>query len=289
MNDYETETEINRIVLSMTPDAIAKELVKLRAEKNKEIEGLNDAYNVQAERAEKAEKEVERLTSILRAVHAEVMDDRGSDDKIATLTEEFKQGAAPPAAPTPQPSVLDEARYDEKTRRVFYPGHVCIFCFKEQCDCSGDPVEDDRLRAEEKPAAPAPRHQFYCSQCRQFWVRSFGQWEYLSITDGDARSEICPECHKTNVEKPAAAVIRAPFERPKSILAELKEKEKAAPNATPPSPRHEPLAVTDVIRVEGGKAAAADEVCVCGLPRSEHHLYMKPWHIFEKKWTSDQR
>lgn len=32
MNDYETETEINRIVLSMTPDAIAKELVKLRAQ-----------------------------------------------------------------------------------------------------------------------------------------------------------------------------------------------------------------------------------------------------------------
>jgi len=25
------------------------------------------------------------------------------------------------------------------------------------------------------------------------------------------------------------------------------------------------------------------DICVCGLPRSEHHLYMKPWHIFTTK------
>jgi hypothetical protein len=79
---------------------------------------------------------------------------------------------------------------------------------------------------------------------------------------------------------------------------------KAAPNA--PMTRETPLNGSDsqVGDVKGlGKAAADDcpdhdeqmtfvnptvmfkaaDICECGLPRSEHHLYMKPWHIFKAK------
>lgn len=64
-------------------------------------------------------------------------------------TPEYEVVDEPPAAP--RPAVLDDARYDEKTRRVFYPGYVCPICFREQCDCSGDPEEDDK-----KPVTAAP-------------------------------------------------------------------------------------------------------------------------------------
>jgi len=155
-----------------------------RAEKNKEIDGLNDAYIFQSERAEKAENEVERLRNdiefskdpYIKELKAEVErltrtfgdfkavltnwgEGKRKNDELKRIIMEAQRCAAPPAGHFSCPYCPIEGITTEDDYKKHLATHekpAARYDKKGSCSVAAFP-------SLKKPATPAPGHEF-CGQ-----------------------------------------------------------------------------------------------------------------------------